>query len=305
MSDKEKEEELDWLLFRYCEGTLDEESAARLNERIQQDFDAATRLLEYGLDRVELTQLSGAASRTRRRMSVPRLVPARYAWQSPWAWAAAMVVVSVGLGIALFSSNGFTTAKKSEPDKGNVPPEQTYVVDVPTREKAVSPTVTAPELTEPPAKPALLILNPAMTEVDAQNRPANWTQTWTGSGKIKLSRDTSLFKSAPASLALESSGGDARGRTMQAHLAKPGQRFRLSGFLKASGAATATVGVQFYTEAWKPIDFKAVGNALPGSDWLPFANDVVVPPGTYRIGIVLQLDGDGKVWLDDVNAKDL
>lgn len=47
--------------------------------------------------------------------------------------------------------------------------------------------------------------NPAMT--DGAEQPAGWTQTWTGSGRIKVSRDAATFHSAPASLALAAVGG--------------------------------------------------------------------------------------------------
>ena len=61
-----------------------------------------------------------------------------------------------------------------------------------------------------PPKPAVItIQNPSMTDGDKQ--PARWTQQYVMSGKIAVARDTETYKSAPASLAVESVGGAAKG----------------------------------------------------------------------------------------------
>ena len=44
----------------------------------------------------------------------------------------------------------------------------------------------------------------------AAKKPAHWTQTWVGQGKIKSYRDTNTYHSAPASLALEAVDGGGK-----------------------------------------------------------------------------------------------
>lgn len=167
---------------------------------------------------------------------------------------------------------------------------------------APGPVPVAPATGPTPApKPiAVAIRNGAMS--DGEKQPAHWTQQYVTSGKIAVVRDTETFKSAPASLAIESVGGAARGQTAQIIEAAPGTRVALSGFIKAAGSAKALVGVQSYTADWKGVQFTALGNAAPGADWQRFSGKVTLPANTARFGIVLMIDGDGKVWLDDVTS---
>ena len=73
--------------------------------------------------------------------------------------------------------------------------------------------------------------------------------------------------------------------------------------MKASPGASALVGVQSYTADWKGIGFTALGNASAGADWQRFSGEVTLPANTARFGIVLMLEGEGKVWLDDVTSS--
>ncbi|MEI7730131.1 MAG: GDSL-type esterase/lipase family protein [Verrucomicrobiota bacterium] len=156
---------------------------------------------------------------------------------------------------------------------------------------------TAPETNALPFK----VKNPSMTEGEAQ--PKHWTDKWIASGKISIRRDAQVFKSAPAALAVESIGGAAQAQAMQFIEAPAGTRFRLTAWARATGKANALVGIQSYTADWKGIEFKAVGNAMAGLDWQRVSGEITLPAKTARFGILLMIQGDGKVWLDDVAVE--
>src|ERR1700710_1782986 len=61
----------------------------------------------------------------------------------------------------------------------------------------------------PPATSPNAISNRDMSKGDV--RPDGWALGWVGSGKIEAVRDTTVFKSAPASLCVRSVGGRALG----------------------------------------------------------------------------------------------
>ena len=148
-----------------------------------------------------------------------------------------------------------------------------------------------------PAAP-LAIRNPSMT--DGTDQPEGWTQQWVATGKIKISRDTQTFASAPAALAIESVGGAAHGQAMQFFDGRPGETIAVSARICASGGAQAMFAVQSYTADWKGLEFKPLGNALSGQGWREAGGEVTLPAGTARFALLLMLDGEGKVWLDDV-----
>ena len=64
-----------------------------------------------------------------------------------------------------------------------------------TVQLAVSASAAPADL--PPALTRSPLRNPQMT--DGTNQPEHWTQTWVGRGKIKVTRDTATYHSAPAS----------------------------------------------------------------------------------------------------------
>jgi hypothetical protein len=111
----------------------------------------------------------------------------------------------------------------------------------------------------------LSVKNPAMTA--GKDKPDHWTSEWVGQGKIKVSRDTATYHSAPASLALEAVNGAAQAQVSQSFEVKGGERVLLSGWVRADGGANAMLALQSFTADWKGIDFKVVGNAVTVFDW--------------------------------------
>ncbi len=141
--------------------------------------------------------------------------------------------------------------------------------------------------------------NPQMTA--GTEKPAGWRQEWTGKGEIQISRDTATYHSAPASLSVRSVDGAAKGQTAQTIPAEAGDVLDVSGYVRADGDASALLGVMAYDENWKALGFTAIGNALSGFGWVRAGGKVTLPDNTARAGIVLQIEGNGTAWLDDVS----
>ncbi|MCX8157920.1 MAG: GDSL-type esterase/lipase family protein [Verrucomicrobiae bacterium] len=168
---------------------------------------------------------------------------------------------------------------------------------------AGAPAMPAPINQPVPEKTAgltkIALRNPSMT--DGLDKPEHWTSEFVSQGKIKVSRDTATFHSAPASLALAAVEGAAQAQVSQFFAVQGGERLRLSGWVRADGGANAMLALQSFTADWKGIDFKVVGNALTGFDWRKAEGEVVLPTNAVRAAVVLMLQGPGVVWLDDVS----
>ena len=147
---------------------------------------------------------------------------------------------------------------------------------------------------------APVLKNPSFS--DGTEQPDHWTETWTGSGKFSVSRDTGTYHGAPASLRLTSIGGPCKGQAMQSVDAKPGEVIEVTGYLRASQGATALLGVLAYDAQWKGLGFTAIGNALGGFDWVRASGKATLPADTARAAVVLMIEGSGSVWLDNVST---
>jgi lysophospholipase L1-like esterase len=158
------------------------------------------------------------------------------------------------------------------------------------------PAAPAPELAQ------LQVKNPAMT--DGKEKPDHWSSEWVGRGKVRVYRDLKTFHSAPAALAIEATDGPAQAQVSQMFDVRGGQRIRVSGWVRADGGGQAMLAVQSFTEDWKAIDLKVVGNAITGLDWQKAGGEVALPANARRVGIALLLQGPGVAWLDDVSADD-
>lgn len=132
--------------------------------------------------------------------------------------------------------------------------------------------------------------------------PAGWSAGWTGSGKVELLRDTTTFKSAPASLCVRSVGGPAVGGAQHA-LEVTHALFTLSGFLKTSGSVkTSKLAIQVFDGGGKQIDWIDIATVSGASDWHPFSVKATLPPNAAAALLIMTLDGDGQAWLDDVSS---
>ena len=152
-----------------------------------------------------------------------------------------------------------------------------------------------------PAKKAVVIKNGSMT--DGTDTPDGWMNSWTGRGKIKVTRDTSVFKVGPASYCISTEGADGMGQSGQQIDGVAGQKFTLSGWAKSQGKCKVNVAVQCYNGGWNPVSFIQAFYLQDDTDWTEFSKEITLPDGTEHFNILALIDGTGKAWLDEVKVK--
>lgn len=135
------------------------------------------------------------------------------------------------------------------------------------------------------------------------NVPGFWHHQWVGKGKIKISRDTQVFKAGPAALTISSLSSPAKGQVSQLIKGSPGQSFTLSGFAKSAGDVTVNVAVQALSKKSRPISFQSVQSLQNDQDWTAFSQPITLPPDTKKFSVVLLLEGQGQAWLDEVKLS--
>ncbi|HCE42124.1 MAG TPA: hypothetical protein DET40_01075 [Lentisphaeria bacterium] len=138
------------------------------------------------------------------------------------------------------------------------------------------------------------VINGAITDGDAV--PKYWTEKWEGNGGV---RDTTVFKSAPASLRVE-----GKCDAFQMFDCKGGEKFTLKGWLKSAAGGGVQVVVQSFNADWSKNEWKQLVYVSGDTDWQEFSKDVEIPSWAGRFRIALKTDGNAKGWLDDVRVGD-
>lgn len=145
---------------------------------------------------------------------------------------------------------------------------------------------------------AEILKNGDMTE--GETAPTSWDKRWVGTGKLLITRDTAIFKSAPASLRISAQDGSAKGQIYQLVPVTAGEQLTASGWIKCEGAdTTAQFGLQFFTADYKPISTVQVRYITGTTDWTTGKLTTTVPANATQAGFILLIDGDGQAWLDD------
>ena len=156
------------------------------------------------------------------------------------------------------------------------------------------------------AEPVRVVIdNGAMSDGDAL--PSGWDQHWVGDGKPVISRDTTIFHSAPAALKITSGEQAAKGNAFRWVDCQGGTTVKLAGFVRVEGAVSASVFVQSFSAEWKPIGYTQliVRNGSDGADWASWEGAAEIPAEAVRFGLGVAIDGSGSAWLDDVrDAQD-
>jgi beta-glucosidase len=134
------------------------------------------------------------------------------------------------------------------------------------------------------------------TFTDGGDTPAQWQKE----GAATIARDTTVFKTGPASLRVDVSGGT--GDALQIFNLKGARKFKLAGFIKTAGGAKAQVVVM-------PIDAKIIKNQWNqivyrqgDGDWQHFEKEVSLPDWTGTFRVMLHVEGSGQAWLDDLSV---
>lgn len=127
-----------------------------------------------------------------------------------------------------------------------------------------------------------------------------WDQRWNGGGKLSVSRDSTIFKVAPASLCL-ATDGEAKGNVFQFIDVPGGSTIDLTGCVRSEGTVKVLVFVQSFDAEGKPIDYQLLRNQYEvAPDWVDFNNRITIPAAAVKVGVGLAIDGNGKAWLDEV-----
>lgn len=132
--------------------------------------------------------------------------------------------------------------------------------------------------------------------------PDGWTVRWTGKGKLKAVRDTTVFRSGPASLRVDTVGGGAHGTAGCSTPCTPGTTVELSGWIKGTDRCVVTLFCQLYRDDWtcsQPIKL-GIHNAASGPFWSEGHGTVPIPPGFTSITMGIIVEGQGSAWLDDM-----
>jgi hypothetical protein len=138
--------------------------------------------------------------------------------------------------------------------------------------------------------------------------PDGWTAPpWVGQGTAHLSRDTTIYHSAPASLRLDAATDDTY-TAVDHHIAgyTSGTSFVVRGWVRVQGSPQeATIGVRgrdTLGETAPTHEWAHVFDARNAADWTPFQTRVHLTPGSKYAYFVVVLRGKGVIWTDDVTV---
>jgi len=137
---------------------------------------------------------------------------------------------------------------------------------------------------------------------DASGLPVGWGNTWSEGKPPRVRRDESEFHSAPASLLLDTQGESTKGLVQCTFPAKPGERYKISGYIKSVATGTVSIAAQFAKSDMQPVGFQHIGIPTATPEWQRREAIITVPKEATQCGVLLYVDGNGKAWLDDVSV---
>jgi len=157
---------------------------------------------------------------------------------------------------------------------------------------------------EAPPPGAELVANSTMTE--GYDKPLEWTGIWTSEGSLKVSKDSKVFKSPPASLKIISDGGPVNGSVSQELKDVAGKKVRVKGWIKVTGLSKCSVGVGSFDSSWKMLKWGSIyyKELADGEevDWVAFDKVVDVSPDAEKVNLSLGITGEGSAWFDDIEV---
>ncbi len=162
------------------------------------------------------------------------------------------------------------------------------------------------KVAEVPGYNALLpVVNGDMEQGTAA--PSEWSIGYTGEGKLQLTRDTTDKHGGAASLRFSSVGGKAAGSTGQTRVLQEGialpVEVKFAGWCKAStGVSEALIAVQSFDKDGKQVGWTTLFDAKAAQNWTKWEGTANLPKNAVRANIVVTLNGNGSVWLDDMEA---
>ena len=172
---------------------------------------------------------------------------------------------------------------------------RTYAMKDDDRKHATPQNSAPPPATDPVANAQPFSLwNGTFT--DGGDTPAQWQKE----GAATIARDTTVFKTGPASLRVDVSGGT--GDALQTFNLKGARKFKLGGFIKTAGGAKAQVVVMPLDEKITKNEWNQIVYRQGDGDWQHFEKDVRLPDWTGTFRVMLHVEGSGHAWLDDLSV---
>lgn len=156
---------------------------------------------------------------------------------------------------------------------------------------------------------ASTLANGTMEDSNDADLSGTWPYFWCGAGRAQARRDTVVVHSGKGALRLESLDGKSAHASISHPMSTaPGQTIHVKGFGRSEGKfQQASVAVQVFKEengTRKQTGWIDLGNLVQSQDgWQEFDRTVTMPKENHYAQIVLSLDGNGKVWLDDLEAE--
>lgn len=162
---------------------------------------------------------------------------------------------------------------------------------------AARPAAAAPPAaSQPGAAESWALWNGSFSDGGAS--PAQWAKE----GDLKMSRDTQVFQRGPASLRVDCDGHG--GNAFQWIEAKGARALTLHGFIRTAGEVKAQVAVQPVDANWSKNQWLQIKFQSGESDWQRFDKTVELPQWTTRFRVLLNAEGKGSAWIDEVSVGD-
>jgi hypothetical protein len=211
----------------------------------------------------------------------------------------ALIVLTALLGSVLIV---FVQARRN--NAGNPAMGATSAAPLPSKPTPAQNAATPTRNGVPPAQ--ITVVNGSFT--GGSKLPDGWTNLpWIGQGEARLERDTTEFKSAPASLRLE--GFTETSYVALDHLLegyKDGDTFHIKGWMKYEGTAKdaqlAIRGRAVEGATAPQKEYVYLTSVRLAKTWTPFNVPVTLKPGNKYAYFVMVVAGKGKLWVDDIEV---
>jgi hypothetical protein len=140
-----------------------------------------------------------------------------------------------------------------------------------------------------------------LTNGDFEQGLAGWSDAWSRTPGVKASLDAEQVHGGHQAARIEHTGSqDWSFQQANKLVAKPGEIYELSGWVRVEGKGDATLCVTLRQPGGEAMSWSFGGRTARASDaWRPLRSRFVIPPGAATIEPRLIGDGPSTVWLDD------
>ena len=126
---------------------------------------------------------------------------------------------------------------------------------------------------------------------------------WKAENQATLSLDKKTFKNGQSALRLDSPQGAKNSKAVLSIDLNGAEDFTLSGICKVSGSdVSGAIGAMVFSKQYKPLGSWQNITGLYEHDWMPFSANITVPKGAARLMLIVNANGAGQVWLDDLSG---